>query len=334
MHRSKNMLKNIELKLVQIRYSGDSIGDDIRVEVEVLGKFLRVDKRVKVKTTVQVNQLVGIFETDQKIFKFNTQIVVIEKDLLFNDISNGSVSIKVNTEETSQQKFTCEIKIRETRAIFGKIWGNKTAVFEIILEAKVSDAFLYVLLEKTKNGWLQARKQTNDEKIDLPAYLKLKLERQDNKFQYFTIWEGINRGIKAYMKFQKDGTSYFEKTNYQIGPIHLIYSLSQKTLKFENKIYKLKEYKDDPQPWKKTLYDIKIPDFYHKGGLYYIDKVNLAPVWFKTTHSDGVRYVHPGSYSLGCVTLTEIERWDELCKVLLRARRDDFENIGILEVID
>ena len=136
------------------------------------------------------------------------------------------------------------------------------------------------------------------------------------------------------MKFQKDGTSYFEKTNYQIGPIHLIYSLSQKTLKFENKIYKLKEYKDDPQPWKKTLYDIKIPDFYHKGGLYYIDKVNLAPVWFKTTHSDGVRYVHPGSYSLGCVTLTEIERWDELCKVLLRARRDDFENIGILEVID
>ena len=138
------MLKNIELKLVQIRYSGDSIGDDIRVEVEVLGKFLRVDKRVKVKTTVQVNQLVGIFETDQKIFKFNTQIVVIEKDLLFNDISNGSVSINVNTEETSQQKFTCEIKIRETRAIFGKIWGNKTAVFEIILEAKVSDAFLYV----------------------------------------------------------------------------------------------------------------------------------------------------------------------------------------------
>ena len=39
------MLKAIQLKLLRIKYSGDSIGDDISVEIEVLGKSLSVDKK-------------------------------------------------------------------------------------------------------------------------------------------------------------------------------------------------------------------------------------------------------------------------------------------------
>lgn len=84
------MLKSIKLTLSKIKYNGDSVGDDICVEVEALGKFLRVDKRVKAGTEAQINQTVGIFETDQKIFKLNAMVVVIEKDLLFNDIGSRS----------------------------------------------------------------------------------------------------------------------------------------------------------------------------------------------------------------------------------------------------
>lgn len=40
------MLKSIQLKFSKIKYNGDSIGDDLRVEIEVFGKFLRIDKRI------------------------------------------------------------------------------------------------------------------------------------------------------------------------------------------------------------------------------------------------------------------------------------------------
>lgn len=184
------MPKVIQLKLSHIKYSGDSIGDDIRAEIEVLGNFLRVDKRIRVGTTAEINREIGRFETDQKSLKLNAHVVIIEKDLLFNDVGGMDLEIKIDT----------------------------------------------------------------------------------------TIAE--------------------------------------------------------PQPWKKTLYDIKIPDYYHRGGRYYLGRAKLAPVWFKTTHPSDSRYVHPGSYSLGCVTLTEIERWDELCKILLKARKGDFMSVGILEVTD
>jgi len=53
------MLNSIQLKLSKIKYGGDSIGRDIRVEIEVLGKFLRVDKRIKAGTTAKINREIG-----------------------------------------------------------------------------------------------------------------------------------------------------------------------------------------------------------------------------------------------------------------------------------
>lgn len=73
------MLKSIQLKLLKIKYSGDSIGDDIRVEIEALDKFLRVDKRVKAGTTAEINREVGIFETDQGSLKFSAQIALLRR---------------------------------------------------------------------------------------------------------------------------------------------------------------------------------------------------------------------------------------------------------------
>jgi len=82
------MLKAIQLKLLRIKYSGDSIGDDIRVEIEVLGKSLSVDKKIKAEVVTEINSDIGIFETDQKLFQADVSITVIEEDLLFNDVGN------------------------------------------------------------------------------------------------------------------------------------------------------------------------------------------------------------------------------------------------------
>lgn len=60
------MTKSVQLKLSKVKYSRDSIGNDIRIKIEVLGKFLLVDKRIKADATIEINQEVGRFETEQK----------------------------------------------------------------------------------------------------------------------------------------------------------------------------------------------------------------------------------------------------------------------------
>src|SRR3989344_1438864 len=125
------MLKSIQLKLLKIKYSGDSIGDDIRVEIEALDKFLRIDKTIKVGTTSEVNKEIDSFKTEEKTFKINTKIIVIEKDLLFNDIGNTNLKIEIDTTNEKPQQFFCEVEIKETRSILGIVWGKKTAVFKI-----------------------------------------------------------------------------------------------------------------------------------------------------------------------------------------------------------
>lgn len=72
------MTKSVQLKLSKIKYGGDSIGDDIRVEVETLGKFLSVDKRIKDGEVAEINKEVGRFETDSKSFYADVSIIVIE----------------------------------------------------------------------------------------------------------------------------------------------------------------------------------------------------------------------------------------------------------------
>lgn len=203
------MAKHIRLKISRIKYTGDSIGRDIRVEIEVLGKFLSVDKKIKAGTTVEINQEVGRFETDQGLFQAEIIITVIEKDLLFNDVGNISGSIKVNTAILKPQQFVFEVQAKETRSVSGKFWGTKMAVFEITLEAIVLETIWYVSFEKGKNGWTVVRKEDDKITIGLPAYLKVKLETLDIKRQHFTILEGPWRDTRASVEIQKDGTSYF-----------------------------------------------------------------------------------------------------------------------------
>ena len=105
-------------------------------------------------------------------------------------------------------------------------------------------------------------------------------------------------------------------------------------MRSKKRSYTTIDYKYDQKPWEKRLYDIAIPDYPHKGGESYLDKATLAKVWFKVSHPDNERYLHTGERTAGCITLTEVERWDELCKVLLKARRGDGESIGVVEIVE
>lgn len=70
------MLKQIQLKISKIKYSGDSVGDDIRIEVECLDKFIGLNKKVKCGSEKDINEIVGTFFADGMSFTLpvNTKI--------------------------------------------------------------------------------------------------------------------------------------------------------------------------------------------------------------------------------------------------------------------
>ena len=326
------MLKFIRLKLVKIQYSGDSIGDDIRVETQVLGKFLRVDKRIKVGMVVEVNSEIGRFETDRGSFQADVFITVVEKDVLFNDVGNMKGILKVNTSIAKPQQFIFKVEIKETRSILGKFWGKRTAVFEITLEAEVADGMKYVPDLDESQGFLEVWLDNDKSKEEsLPACLKLKIEQIDAKREYFTILEGPYRGRSASVQRKSDSSSWFISDIKHEPMARATYSISEKTFILKGKKYKTTDYPE--MPWEKGLYDIEIADYPHGDGRGYLTQSKRAITWFRIGHK-GERYLHAGGYSLGCMTVIEVNRWMEIYDTLIKARKGDFMSVGVLEVVD
>jgi|GEM_PF-568503 len=329
------MLKIIQLKLARIKYKGQSIGEDIRVEIEALGKFLRIDKTIKFKTTSEINKEIGNFETEEKNFKINTKIVVIEKDLLFNDTGNANLKIGIDTTNGKLQQFSCEVEIKETRSILGIVWGKKTAIFEVILEAKVSDAFAYMPdnYDDISRGWTVVEFVDTKDRKPLPAYLRVKILKRENKKEYFKILEGPYFGIDAWISLKSDGSSKLIFGVERIQSPTMAYSISQKIFTLNNKKYKAI---DDPSnPWEGGIYDIEIPSSPQPYGQRYQNITPRSKMWFRIGHS-GEKFLHVGKVSSGCITIIEIEKWQEIYDALINSRKNNYDkdNVGIIEIID
>lgn len=322
------MTELVQLKFSKIKYSGDSIGDNIRVEIEILDKFLSVNKIIKTDMTKDIDQEIGRFITDKKSFEAEIKITVIEKDLLFNDVGNIESDIKIDTSAIKPQQFIYEIQIKETHSILGKIWGNRIANFEIVLEATIGNVELCI--PDTKDGWLITF-DMNLKEVSLPAYLKVKSEYIKNKREYFIPLEGVYRGQLLSIKLQDDGSSYLISGIKHESMVRATYSISKKIFTLNGKKYTTVDYEDSP--WKKGLYDIEIPDHPHPGGRNYTKIAPHSKVWFRIGHF-GDKYIHAGSYSLGCITIIEHNKWEEIYFALIKARKGDFDSVGALEIID
>jgi len=324
------MVNQIVLKLAKIKYNGNSVGDDIRLEIEAMGQIATIDKRIKINTSAEINREVARFLTDQASFKTGIKITVIEKDLLFNDVGIVEKNIKIDVEQGKPQEFSFEVRVRENRsALLNKFWGKAVAIFEITLTSEILETAQYVPNEG--DGWLKAILDRDKSKINLPAFLKVKNEKNDFKREYFLILEGSYRGERASVALRDDGSSQFI-----FGIVHepmasVRYFISQKTLFLNGKKYKATNYPNSP--WRKGVYDIEIPDYPHPGGARHQDKAPRAKTWFRIGHS-GDRYLHAGGYSLGCITIIEISRWAEIYNTLIKARKGDSASVGVLEVID
>lgn len=321
------MFKKIQFKLIKIKYTGKSIGDNIRVSIEMLDKTLQIDKRIKVGSTVSFLREIGSFSTDQTAFTIKAKVTITEKDVLFNDTNNTEKVIRIDTENFKPQEFVYIIELREKR--FWKNWGKSIAKFEVTIEASVMETIKYI--PDIDNGWLKVELVDNNI-VALPAFLKVQSEYTERGREYFTILEGPYKNQKASVSLDNENNNSRLLTDIKYDPlINLQYSISQKKLIIDNKKYKATDHAETP--WKKGWYDIELPDYPHPGGQHYLDMSSRARTWFRIGH-EGERYLHTGRVSLGCITITEIEKWNGIYNKLIKARKEDFLSIGTLEVID
>ncbi len=317
-------MKTIQLKVTKIKYRGDSVGDDVVIQVNCLDSNLDLKKKIKNKSEVKIDAVVGQFVTDQALFSLPVNIKIIEKDLVFNDIGGKEVELEVDLKTSTSQFSTYDILVKEKRGLSS---GGRIGTFEVTFEVLVLENIFYIPI--TKDGWFIYYKGANKAKTSLPSYLKIHFDKMESNKEYFTVMEGVLQGEQFWSSAGREELSLLDK-NPQTGPVDLIYSISKKTLTLNNKTYLTT---DSPSaPWIEGLYDIEIPDYPHEGGLYYEDS-KYARVWFRIGHS-GDRYLHTGAHSLGCMTVIEIKKWDEIFGILIKARKGDGKSVGVLKVVD
>lgn len=319
------MKKAFVINLKSLEYVGDAIGNDIVLEIEVSGIFLKYDQKIKHGTRVEINREVGYFETEKTILELPISIRITEDDILFDDVGDVKGSVKIDLLLPLPQDTIFEVRVNEKRGSTGK----RTGIFRVIIE--VASAIRYAE-DVDGHGWLRVRPDTTGEEFSIPVHLKVRYDTAYEGREYFIILEGVKKGVTASVSEKSDGTSRFSKINSHRKPVNLTYSLSKKTLQCDRKKYKTTDYPD--APWIKGVYDIAIPDYPHELGLRYAKDVSHATTWFRINHRDGDRYVHTGGISRGCITIIERGRWDELYAVLISARKDDGMHIGTLTVIN
>jgi len=320
------MTKAIILTLESVKYSGDSIGDDIRIEIEALGEYISLNKTIKNNTTRELNEKICTFRGIQASFIFPLTVRIIERDLIFNDVGIEQFKIRVDLSNFGSQKIVQIIKVVESRWPFRK----PEAFFDVTFNIQVVDIFRYV--RETDQGFVKVR--MDDGSIEsLASFLKVKYEGQEVNRDCFTILEGVFQNRTASVKLDEDGSSFLQLENEHTGPVHMIYSLSKDKLKVKGKSYNV--VKEVSNSWKKGFYDVEIPDHIHELGRSYTDRARKAMVWFHIGHDPkDERYLHTGSITAGCITINEVEKWDELWNVVVRGRKRDGKSVGILEVID
>jgi|GEM_PF-3428919 len=196
------MLKTVVLKLINIKYSGDSIGNDIRVEISAPDKFFAVDKKIKKGESAACNEIIRKFSVSENVFNPEIKIIVIEKDLIFNDVGDITAKLKINLESSERQTSEYRVEVYESRGPLGR--GKKCGIFDITLEAvvskqsaenperKIGKVALYKDIEDTDFVSMRSAAEI----IKLPDNIILKLKDGDE----IEIIEEIVRGDKVQNK--------------------------------------------------------------------------------------------------------------------------------------
>lgn len=143
------MKKTIIIILKTIRYSGDSIGNDIHIAGEVFGRKFSFTRKIKRGETARIDTEIGRTETDNLSFAVPLTFQVTEKDFLFPDIGKKTETmiVDLNGERIQNKVITVEVREKKLRA------GKRKALFDITCEATIQKDQASSFADKSIAWW-------------------------------------------------------------------------------------------------------------------------------------------------------------------------------------
>lgn len=192
----------------------------------------------------------------------------------------------------------------------------------------------YVSTDNT--GWLRVKLEPAGKIISLPQYIKVTFSERRNGRDYFNIEEGVYKGKSASVSQKSGSLSWLGKPlpTYR-GPVNLVFRKNEG--KLVTPIGLLAATTDSSNPITNGRHPMQLPDFPHDLARSYISRASKAMTWFYLGTGNAIagkndRYLHPGRISAGCVTVTDISKWDLLYAVLILSREPGGKNVGTITV--
>ena len=155
---------------------------------------------------------------------------------------------------------------------------------------------------------------------------------------YFSIGEGVYAGKSASVTARSRIASWLAKPlpTYKAA-VSLTFQKGAR--KLQTPVGEIDAKTQPANPIPNGIHPIQMPDFPHSLGSGYRTRAQKAMTWFYLGAGDAVpgnndRYLHPGSVSAGCVTVTDVESRDALYQSLILARATGGRNVGTIRVED
>lgn len=314
------MSNYLSITLKRIKYSGDNMGRELKFKLKVGDQVADISIRFPRGESRSFDKVIF-----QKTSKEKTIILPIAAEIRETserriDFGSGTSRIKIQLKEGRIQKHIFGVEVKGSGREKGKI-----AIFTFVLEASVEPAICYVS-DVWPNGWLRVRFDNGDI-YPLPQLLKVEIIKTEKVREYFNILEGRFVGRKASVGLE-DGKSHLSRKGEHKGPARLVFDQKAEKLAIDGLgIYNADM--DENDPLSPGRYAIEIPDEPHRRGEIYMEYSKYAKTWFRIGHQ-GSRFLHVGSASGGCITVTDKNKWAEIYNLLIRSRKD---SISVGEVL-
>lgn len=170
----------------------------------------------------------------------------------------------------------------------------------------------------------------------MPQYLKVAFSERRNSRDHFKIEEGVYKGKNASVSQKSGSSSWLCKPlpTYR-GPVSLTFKKGEE--KLITPIGTVTATTDRSNPIHNGRHPVQLPAFPHDLGRSYVPRASKAMTWFYLGTGNAIpgrndRYLHPGRISAGCVTVTELSKWDSLYAVLIISRMPGGSNAGTITV--